>query len=195
MSLTRAQHFKASVDRLAEVYKDKPVVLGILSAAARQFADLDTAFVELQTQRFLATAAGRQLDDLGQLLAENRGALGDDDYRAKLQLKLIRIYSEGTADNLLQIFTLLAGTNDVEFKEMFPAAIQLVAVEPASIFSDTFIRQAIEAARAAGINSDYVAKTNGLPAFAFAGDTDPDKAGFGDTGDALVGGRFTSIIR
>lgn len=195
MTLTRAQHLEASVARMASVYKDKPVLRAFLSAVARQAADLDTVLANLYTDRGLETADGAQLDQLGRVLDEARGALEDTAYRAKLQLKIIRIYSEGTAATLLQIFQLLTNAAEIEFTEVFPASISLVAVEPDGLLSDTTIRQAMDSARAAGVSSAYISKTNGLPAFAFAGDMDANKAGFGTTADPDVGGRFASIIR
>jgi hypothetical protein len=162
--LTAAEHLAAARARLADVYRGKPVITAILTAFCRQFAEAEAALLQLDSDS-LDTAAGAQLDGWGRILAESRGALDDDDYRGRLQLKLIRLHSEGTAANLVQIFQLLAGTPSVDLAEHFPAAVELVAVEPDSIYSDAFIAEAMASARAGGVSLE-AGHTNGLPAFA-----------------------------
>ncbi len=176
--MTRGEHFEAAVARLATVYKELPNLSAYVRAIANQTGDLDTAFKALYEERGLETAIGAQLDQLGRILNESRGGFGDDDYRTRLQLKIIRIYSEGTADDLIQIFTLLTNPLGVEFNEILPAAFELIAIEPDSIYEDDFIREAILKAKAGGVGFTAY-HTSGLPAFAFDGPVDPDLAGFG----------------
>lgn len=166
MSLTQAQHLQAAVDRLASVYKDKPAILAYLRAASRQLAEVDAALGQVYDDS-LDTAVGEQLDGWGRILVEPRGGLDDDTYRGRLQLKIIRIYSEGTAAALLQIFDLLTNATAVELYEYFPASVHLSAVEPDSVYSDALIDEAMRTAKAGGVRLT-LSHTNGLPAFATA---------------------------
>ncbi len=162
MNLTRAQHLQAAVDKLATTYKtDKPKVLAVLQAFAHQVGDLDATLVDLYEKRSLLTAEGVQLDIIGRLLNEVRLGLGDEDYRLKLQLKVIRIYSEGTASNLMQIFEIMTNPAAMEFSEIFPATAYLLAVYPGlTPYNDEVIHNALNRARAGGVRID-LGHTNG----------------------------------
>jgi hypothetical protein len=164
VSLTSAQHLQAAVARLASVYRDKPVILAFLEAAAAEAAAIDAALGQVYDDA-LETSVGAQLDGWGRILEEARGALDDDTYRGRLRLKIVRIYSEGTADALLQIFDLLTNAASVELHEHFPAAVGMLAVEPDSVYSEALILEALKQAKAGGVRLD-AAHTNGLPAFA-----------------------------
>lgn len=194
MSLTRGEHFQAALNRLAGTYKELPGIRAWLWAFARQAAELDATFADLQAERDLDSAEGAQLDGLGRLLDEVRGGLDDDTYRAKLQLKVIRLYSEGTAANLLQIFKLVTNAEQVELVEVFPAEVQMVAVEPDSVFTDAKIVEAMGQARAAGVTLENLAHTNGLPAFATAEYSGPvSVAGLSTLADPTSGGTLTTL--
>lgn len=187
------QHYQEMAARLREYSKDDAVLLAFINAFARQVALIDAALLQLMEERHLEVAIGAQLDGWGRILEESRQGRDDDEYRAVLLLKIARIYSEGTERDLSSIFTTATNPASVEFSEVFPAGFSLVAIEPDSAFSDAAIVEIIRQAKAAGVGAGYIAHTEGLPAFAFDGDVDADKAGFGDATDPEVGGSFISL--
>jgi hypothetical protein len=186
VSLSAEQHLQAAVARLASIYREKPAILAFLRAAAAEAAEIDTALGQVYDDA-LENSVGAQLDGWGRVLDEARGALGDDEYRGRLQLKIVRIYSEGTAGALLQIFALLTNAVAVELRECFPAAVELLAVEPDSIYSEAVILQALRQAKAGGV-SLAASHTNGLPAFAIDGYAGPHSVAGLVTDDAPTGG-------
>lgn len=195
MIQTQAQHFAAALARLPTTHQfNTPTLQAFLKAGCDLAGLIDTCLAELYNDRWLDTAVGAQLDVLGRILDEIRGGRSDDDFRARLYLKIVEINSEGTAENLMQLFQLITEPASFEYGETYPAQFFLIAIEPTStLFTESQVRRIMERAKAAGVGSTYLAHTNGLPAFAFAGDSDPNKDGFGDSTDPDIGGRFVSL--
>ena len=67
-----------------------------------QLVESDNFGVWLSTQ--LTVAEGKSLDQWGSLVGERRGGLDDDDYRVFIDAKLLVLRSNGTPDELIEIF-------------------------------------------------------------------------------------------
>jgi len=163
--------------RLITQYKNASNLIDIIAGFGEQTQDDEDMLQAFFLERYLATAIGAQLDGLGQIIGINRGVLNDADYRARLYLQIAQNFSEGAIENLIWIYKELMGADSIILSEIFPAEFSMLAINPAPIADPTTIRDAVFAAKAAGVGSGFLAKTNAAPYFAFLG-VPGDTAGF-----------------
>lgn len=161
-------HVEQALARLAQQYKDKPLIAGMIEALADQFQDLDDAAWQLATECYLYTdaeigggatvyyeAEGEQLDVLGVILGEAREALSDADYRLTLRAKVKLNHSSGTTENLLAIFHALIPTlalGEVITVTTWPPAYVTLTVPVVITAAEALIyRRFLREGRAAGV--------------------------------------------
>lgn len=163
----------------------------LLGAYAAQIQDLETVFLELLVLTRLNNAAGVQLGRIGVLLGLERGSLSDDDYRARLRVRIKTNQASGTGPEIIEIASgILATDQTVELKEFFPGAIVIVIEDALPIGIDVLATEVFDA-RAAGINTviEYtLADDDDTFTFA-AGDSVEfsDRQGFSDDAAATGG--------
>jgi len=116
---------------------------------ALRIQDLDNVAMELFTNRTIDTAVGAQLDGLGAIVGEQRGARDDDSYRLRIRVRILLNLSSGRADELLRILRMVTD-RVLTLGEEPPGAISIaVSGGPAELVDDLFA-VALEA-KAAGV--------------------------------------------
>jgi hypothetical protein len=138
----------------------------------------------------LASAQGDQLDRFGDLLDQARSGLDDDSYRALLWIQVAKNSCEGTPNEMESLFSRLMTGAPVQLFEAFPASFHLQVFQGTPIILLSFVKEALLAAKPAGVALD--ASTAPEEPFGFL--TDLDALGFGDTTDPLAGGTFAQLF-
>ncbi|MCP3944606.1 MAG: DUF2612 domain-containing protein [Desulfobacteraceae bacterium] len=176
---TITNHKEQALKRLITQYKNKPNFESIISTFSTQIQELETIYFQLLESRSLDTSFGFQLDQIGTLLNEKRDGFSDSDYRLKLIAKIAVNVSQGTPEDIINIFKILMQANKVELFEYFPATIQLVAHDPQPISSVQRIKDALNRTKPTGVAIDSLIVVN-PPPFCFLEVSDLDCKGFRD---------------
>jgi hypothetical protein len=188
-----SDHLDRAKRRLRQQYKRKLNVEGILIALTQGLQELEEVIYGMATNRSLYEAQGFQLDLLGGLLDTERGGLSDTLFRIKLLAKIGQNVSQGTGEDIINVFKLLMRSRYIQLDELYPAAINLTAVGSDPVGEIDDIKAAVEQTTAAGVNINIYTVTGDNP-FVFLEDTDPNGRGFGTLDDLSVGGEFATII-
>lgn len=188
-------HVDRAKRRLLMQYKDKPLLEGLLSALVEQLQEIEDVMFDLKDGRSIYNATGLQLDHWGDVVGRSRQGISDDDiYRTILFIKIAENTSEGTPEDVIDIFGSMLQATRVEYSEMYPASFIMTAIGADSITGNTSdVIRAVNAAKPAGVESQYLA-AGPDESFGFDGDPDPNAKGFGSTTDATVGGTLVSIL-
>lgn len=141
--------------RLAQYIRGKPNMEAVLDAHGLSAEALAEAFTQLDTDRLTDNAFGAQLDLLGEIVGQPREGLSDDEYRPRLQAKILLNRCSGTVEEILTIFELIAPDGTVlKLEEYFPASLALVLY--GVVLTDTeavSFSKILNKARAAGVGS------------------------------------------
>ena len=185
-------HVVDALNRLLQQYKDKDSIRAIVSAKTEQDQVLEDVFQDLENFRGIDTATGVQLDGLGDILGIERQGLNDEDYRARLKVKVVQNVSNGEPDRLINVYRFLLNATQIQYQEHYPAGVAMMANAPITPGMETLIYREIQKISPAGVRVDYIGSYDPDDAFAFEGAGGPlDLAGadgFGDLLDAGVGG-------
>lgn len=185
-------HTSRMIGRLILQYKDAENLQAIISAIGNELEELEQVNSDLLNLRSIYTATNAQLDGWGEILDVPRAGRTDDEYRARLFIKIAEITSEGTAEDLIQLYLNLMDADWIEFHDYYPAAFHMLAKNGSPIGDTTDIRNAITAAKAAGVEYELFVSTS--PAFAFLADPDPDTDGFSSLAAPTTGGILSEIL-
>lgn len=134
--------------------------------------ELQNVLQELQTQRWLSTAFGTQLDEIGFFLGLEREINEtDSDYRERLQFQIFVNVNSGTPEQIIRMIAFLTDSSYVHFFDVFPAYFELEinGLKFPSPWND--LNQAIFNASPAGVNYAPINATLNNPiSFSFAND-------------------------
>lgn len=182
MAFPVLNHLTNALERLAQQYKGKPFIEGILRVLAGEMQEIEVVLQDLLGMQNIDTADGAQLDVLGRIVMQDREGASDDDYRIRIRAKILVNKSSGTADELIDIFTLL-----ISDSTMVGATVSVDEYPPASVVVRiggimltlpvaSRLAQILKQARAAGVRGElryYTAPPagsftfNGTPAQGF----------------------------
>jgi len=134
----KMDYTEEGLDRLLDQF-DGSVNLRLLAASYLQQAqDLEDAAWPILAERGLANMTGDRLDGLGDNIGLKRSGRDDDDYRIAITAELMVLRSNGTADELIAILTVLflihPTSIDIEFLELFPKTVYFRLVNLPMIF-------------------------------------------------------------
>ena len=194
------------VDRVGELIigqfkfkKDSPQKNNIrlfIEAFGNQVQKFEDAAKLLAETRYLDSAIGIQLDILGDVLAEDRKSLSDEDYRKRLKFKVFVHSSHGEASVLFSAVKEVTESTMVYMLEPGLATF-IVTFDGAIIPVD--LSSLVSTVKAAGTEV-LLHATGGETPFGFGtldgiGEDDPNALGFSELGDSpLTGGSFTENI-
>lgn len=100
-------HTAAALERLVQQFQDKQSVRDLTAALTGTAQGVESALWQLLTERTLDQAIGAQLDVLGQMVGQERAALGDADYRRFIRARIATNRSRGTVENVLTVMRLV----------------------------------------------------------------------------------------
>lgn len=165
------------VDRLLRPW-DRPRIRALVQALGDGVQLQEEQTWDLLVSTGLDEATGHALDQWGELVGEQRGTLGDNDYRQFILARMLVNRSSGTVDELLQILDVCTTPNaGVWHQDNLPAGIYLV-VDRQAFMSDPVRRRVarlMEDARPAGRHVSVIEALVG----GFGFDADPGAEGYG----------------
>lgn len=173
---------------LLSQYREKPNFNNVVEIFASHIQDLETVYFDLLLNRALDTAAGVQLDGLGDILGEEREGRSDTDYRAALSIRIKINISSGEPETLMEIFAALTDATQVSYSEFYPAGAQLTSNGssiPPNLLAGMY------SISPAAVSLILILSSSTTP---FVFDLDPDGAGFGDVGFTSGTGEFSEVI-
>lgn len=168
-----------AVDRLLHAW-DKPRIRALTAALGAGVQMQEDLQWDLLTSTTLDAATGDALDQWGDLVGEQRGALADQSYRQFLQARMLANRCPGTVDSLIELLEVAAApVLDVYHQDNLPAGIYLV-VQRAAFLPDATrrrIARLIEGVRPGGRHLTVIEALPG--AFGFSGATGSGGYGVG----------------
>lgn len=170
------------LDRLVTQFRDKPNLTAFIKAFAAQTTELKAIASDLRDNRWLDTAEGAQLDGLGRILGLERGGWGDEQYRARLRVRIRILLADGTPENIIETLSLLANTNDarVQLIETYPAELRIVMGSAVTEEEQDALREAALSIKPPGVALWLESAGNPEePEFAFEGGEDGAGLGVG----------------
>jgi hypothetical protein len=154
-----------------------------------QLQELENTYFDLIENRALDTAEGEQLDKLGENLGLDREpGQTDAEYRILLETQIAANLSNGEAETLIEVTSVLTDSSLVKLNDYYPAHVIIEFNGDAS--NPSLISTRIRRIKAAGVGLDLI-KYIETEAFVFEGTTGE---GFSSTQDTATGGTFSSKI-
>lgn len=151
-----SDHVAQARARLIEQYKDKPKILVIVDALARQVQEVEDAIFDVFVQSAIEDALGSQLDDLGDIVGEARQGVPDDEYRGFIRARIRVNRSSGKREELIQIVQFIQDDElGVAFDEYYPASIR-IECEGAVELNALRIARMLLQAKAGGVALHFV---------------------------------------
>lgn len=124
----------------------------------------------LTTALDVDSATGAALDNLGTLVGESRGGLGDDQYRKAVRTRILINRANGLISELIQIASVWYGTDleTVKVREYYPASVYF-QVEGEPLTSDpVLLGQRIRDAAPAGVGFHFIWDQGAAQTFALS---------------------------
>lgn len=146
-------HSDAAVSRLLEQYRDKSNLVSLVRAYADRIQALETSLFELYTLRWVDTATGAALDNLGEIVGVARGPANDATYRLYVKSRIRLLRSSGTAEDLLETLDLVVPVGvSIHLQELPPAGFRIDLEGAPVTASDAVVFAAImRQTRSAGV--------------------------------------------
>ena len=181
MSSQAPSLYNEAVSLLASQY-NKPNLLAVVQAlCGEDYNPIQTtlegtlaAIEAVIASRELATAAGAQLDGIGQIVGLTRpdGAT-DETYRALIYVQISILRSSGTYEQVYEATALLSTplggtTPKIEIVEMFPCSLYIVIYQSVAAINSS-IDAALQSASAAPVNISVVTTDGNQTPFRFGG--------------------------
>lgn len=154
-------HKERAIGVLLSQLRDKPRFTKLIEILTRPFQELEDVFWDLYTKRRIDTATGLQLDLIGAIVAEDRGGLLDEDYRALIRTKVRVLFSRGTGPDLIKITQLFLESNDFTYAEFYPAAIEVTVTAAITAARLKLLKRFLRRAKSAGVRMDVIDATPG----------------------------------
>lgn len=186
-------HVARALAKLPQQFKGKANFAALLTVFCDAIQELEDGIWAVYDGTSLAGAIGDQLDVIGIRLGEARNGLTDDEYRVRLRIRIVRNFSKGEPERLIQVYKALTAAGSIQYTEAYPATFFINAKDAVGIDcgNEAGIITAMEELRAGGVTGVYSRSRTG--AFKFAGSK--SGGGFGDATDPAVGGGLAYLLR
>ena len=163
------EHAALSAELLMSALRSKARVSAIARSIGTQAQSVEDALWSTLTIS-IDTSVGEQLDQIGAILGQPRGPLGDTDYRPVLRAAIRARRSSGTGPDVIAVVKLALGL--VPFSFVASGASVCVEVLDVCPFDPQVLADLVELAVAAGIGYCVVAPASVLAdAFTFSTDS------------------------
>lgn len=155
-------HAADALAALARQYQNGTMTVAMATGQGTRAQILETALWQIYTYLGISpnaqgftVATGAQLDLMGRLVNQPRGALNDADYTALLRATIKLLLCSGTIPDLIAIFALMlpnAALGTIVVSEFFPAAI-IMDLVAAGALNPIVFDQILQAAKAGGVRA------------------------------------------
>jgi hypothetical protein len=143
-----------TIKRLLSQFRGQPNMEAIAASYGAQFQEIEDVLWQLYTERWLSTATGAQLDELGRMLGEPRGDKNDDDYRAALYARIALNRSNGRIEDILFAMTNIKDDR-YQLRELGDATLVVRLLDAISTVSAAIYDDALQQTKAAGVEAVF----------------------------------------
>jgi hypothetical protein len=193
-------HVSDGLGRLAEQYKNRPLIKAIHSSNYEQIQLLEDAIFEIDAGRQLwngtsSPAVGQQLDNLGVIVGISRNGLPDSQYLLFLFGQIAQNFSDTSLSDIGTVVGYLFQADLIIIEELPPAGILVEAYGsniPKSLFS--LAKNLVKGAMGGGVELVFASANNNLGNFRFSGARTNASNGFSSVNNPSQGGKFVTTI-
>lgn len=184
-------HTEQALDRLITQYKGNLDFIAVVTAFTEQIQEIEDSFTDFYSRLNINSIRGQNLDNLGTIIGIARQGFDDNVYRTLLWAKLFSNISNGTANEIINIFKVLTNSSEIDFFEIQPATIQIQGNADLDPLIEPYIPTILQKALCAGVQIGGLVLYED-ESFVCDDDTDPiaEGDGFGDDTDLTVGGKL-----
>jgi hypothetical protein len=184
-------HVRRAILNLPPNLVGMPRTMSVLRAICEEIQESEDRLWEVLTARLLENADATRLRVLGALVGQVDQGYDEDTYRELIRARAIANRSNGTVNDLLELFAIFYDSTD--WKEPKPATFSLEG-ESSNGLPISSVRELMNAGKSAGVSLEMtVAETTGLRWSDAAATTDPT-GGAGDEADADIGGKTWGVV-
>lgn len=115
-------HVGLMLARMPSQFRDKPRIRALIQALALGVQCLEDDMFGVLISTPLDVATGDALNQWGALVGEPRGGLSDEDYRVFIDARVLVNISEGTPDELIEIFRRITAPQISIIFRLYPKA-------------------------------------------------------------------------
>ncbi len=180
-------HVQEALSRLIEQYKDSDNLKVVLNAILQDIQDLEDSTHTLYGRLDIATAEGPLLDQIGEIVGQDRLGYGDEFYRTLIYTRIGINLSNGEPERAINIFKILSGANIVHLQEYYDANIGIGSDGVLPVDQLVFIYELIQSVIPAGVRLAHLWYFDPDCQFGFGG-SQTGIQGFGSVNDANLGG-------
>lgn len=175
-SYERALALLASQFRDSKRNGDPTNLQKVIRALVTPAQELQDVNYELETERWLATAVGVQLDEIGVILGLPREAdESDSDYRERLQFQIFINTSVGSPEDSIRVLRFLTNASHIGYFEVYPASYQMETNGLKFPNPPNDLNDALFSVSPAGVNYVPIVATYNVPiSFELSGDVRSD---------------------
>jgi len=168
--------YNTSLEFLLSQFKDKPRILNLIKALSVGTQIVEDMCFGYQIGMLLPYAIGDQLDKLGGIVGEPRDGLSNKDYRRFIGARIATNRSNGTWDEILNVFSIITSPSTIYSNDLFPAGITLYAhrADPLSELMRSKVRRMMGDIKPGGVTMEIIKTVPGY--FGFF--EDPDAQGY-----------------
>lgn len=188
-------HEGDALARLTSQFQEKVNITALIHGLVGAIQTVEGQLNSLYSERWVDTAVGDQLDIIGFIVGELRAGRNDVDYRNAIIARIAINTSFGTPENMIAIFSLLTGSDNVQILEYYPGVVELFCDVDFSAQNVAQFYDIMDIVAPAGVRIGYLgtfAVDEGEFPFGFFGDT--NVLGFSSVDDPTVGGQFAKVI-
>lgn len=184
-------HVTAGKALLTSMFRSRPVIDGILASWLREVQEVEDVLWAVLNAYDIASAVGEQLNTLGALVGLSGDGLSTTHYRLALRAWILANRSNGTADEIGAMLSVLLDGGAFTLTEYEPATA-VVDVSLAPEIGTDIISRVLRRAKAAGVKLQLVAPVDDDDfRFSSDGETASSSSTHGFAGaDQTTGGRL-----
>jgi len=141
---------------LLRQFRGQPNLEAIMASHGVQYQELENVFFQLYTIRWLSSATGQQLDNLGIIVGEPRQGRDDENYRAALYARVAINKGNATIEDILFAMD-FAKPDEYELRELGDAtlSVRLVTAIGSMIDPET-LNAALQGVKGAGVEARFI---------------------------------------
>jgi hypothetical protein len=112
-------------DRWTYQYSEAERLKGWTRVWSGRIQQLEDAAYTLLTDRWIPSAEGVQLDEMGEMVGEPRLGRNDEDYKFAIETRISINRSGGEPERIIEYLRRITGASQVIFKEIYPAKVEI----------------------------------------------------------------------
>ncbi len=146
-----SKHTEEALALLTDMFKDKPVIAGIIRSIADEIQRLEDSTWQLINGLMLANAVGDVLDKYGSIVLVPRTGMTDSEYKIAILLKIRVLRSQGLAEDVIQSTSIVLAS--FVYAEYAPAGWTVTSFDVSH--ADILLRL-LGKAKAAGTRGNFI---------------------------------------